>query len=158
MLVKEAAAIKAAQILEACWDGTFPVDPVAIAQSHGIEVDFAPLFPGISGAIIADPDSVQILVDATENYGRQMFTCAHELGHYFERRANGDDDYSFVERRSQDYDLHELYADEFAGNLLMPADDFRHFWAASPSEYLAAARYGVSPAAALKRKERLGIA
>lgn len=157
MLVKDAAALAAERVLSNCWDGSFPVDPVAIAEAHDVAVKFTPLIPGVSGAIIADGADVAIYVDNTENYGRQMFTTAHELGHFIERRQNGDTDYSFVERRTQNYDLHELYADEFAGNLLMPEADFREFWQISPSEYLAAARYGVSPSAVQKRKSRLGL-
>ncbi|MBH0054491.1 ImmA/IrrE family metallo-endopeptidase [Salinibacterium sp. SWN139] len=157
MLVKEAAKQAAVRTLEEYWDGSFPIDPVAIAEAHDIEVQFTPLVAGVSGAILAEPGEVVIVIDETENYGRQMFTCAHELGHYIERKDSGDEEFSFVERRTQKYDLHELYADEFAGNLLMPEDEFREQLTASDSVYLAASHFGVSPLAIEKRKERLGF-
>lgn len=157
MLVKDAARLAAIRTLESHWDGTFPVDPVAIAEAHGIDVQFSALLAGVSGAIIAEPGNVVIVVDETENYGRQMFTCAHELGHFVERLESGDTEYSFVERRTQQYDLHELYADEFAGNLLMPEAEFKAFLTSTKSVYLAAAHFGVSPMAIEKRQQRLGL-
>lgn len=157
MLVKVAARLAAAQVLKDYWDGTFPVNPVEIAESKNIDVEFESLRPGVSGAIVATPFATTILIDRDENYGRQMFTCAHELGHYEERMANDDEEFSFVEQRSKKYDLHEFYADEFAGNLLMPEADFRKQVSEGCSEYMMAARYGVTPAAISKRKERLGL-
>ncbi|MDD0856707.1 ImmA/IrrE family metallo-endopeptidase [Arthrobacter alpinus] len=158
MLVKDAARIAAARTLKDYWDGSLPVDPVAIAESMGISVEFSRLKPGISGAIIVEDGDARILLDESENYGRQMFTCAHEIGHYVERMANGDHEYSFVERRTQKYDLHEFYADEFAGNLLMPASNFTSTWKKMKSDNLMAANFGVTPAAAKKRREKLALA
>ena len=157
MLVKDAARLAAARVLTDRWDDSFPVDPVLIAESFNINVKFESLLPGISGAIVAEPGKVEILIEENENFGRQMFTAAHELGHFIERRDNGDSEYSFVERRTNEYDLHEFYADEFAGNLLMPEDEFRKVWQRYESEYMIAAHFGVSPSAALKRKKRLGL-
>lgn len=86
-----------------------------------------------------------------------MFTCAHELGHYVERKASHDSDFSFVERRSAKYDLHEFYADEFAENLLLPETEFRAKWKACKSDILMSSHFGVSTAAIKKRRDRLGI-
>jgi len=157
MLVKDAAAIAAKEFLNEYWDGSFPVDPVSIARSLGIDVQITSLLPGISGAIVSQEGSASILIEEADTYGRQMFTCAHEIGHFQERKAQNDLDYSFVERRTSKYDLHELYADVFAANLLMPEDEFRAQWARTGSEYLVAGFFGVSPSAALARKERLKI-
>ncbi|KAM9863020.1 hypothetical protein ACI1US_01022 [Leucobacter sp. BZR 635] len=157
MLVKEAAQLAARRVLKDRWDDSFPVDPIAIAAAYGIEVSFESLLPGISGAIVAKPGDVKILIEENENFGRQMFTAAHELGHFIERRDKGDNEYSFVERRTNEYDLHEFYADEFAGNLLMPEDEFRRVWGIYESEYMIASHFGVSPSAAAHRKRRLGI-
>lgn len=159
MLVKEAAKQAAEEVLAEHWDGsTFPVDPFAIAEELGMKVIVSSLRPELSGAIIATPDDVTILVEESDNFGRQTFTCAHELGHYFERKQAGDEEYSFVEERLPGkYDLHEFYADEFAANLLMPAADFRSELKAHGSDYLAAAKFGVNPAAVRKRRERLRV-
>lgn len=158
MLVKEAAKIAAKKTLEEHWDGQFPVDPVAVAHAKGLEVQFAILRDSISGAIVAEAGKKPlILVDATENYGRQMFTVAHELGHYAEREDAGDHEYSFVESRGRKYDLHEFYADEFAGNLLMPESAFRDRYKGQKTINRVAAFFAVTPSAVVKRAERLGL-
>ena len=158
VLVKEAARLAAVNTLEEHWDGQFPVDPVAVAQAKGLDVRFAILQDSISGAIVAEVGKKPlIIVDSTENYGRQMFTVAHELGHYAEREAAGDHEYSFVESRGRKYDLHEFYADEFSANLLMPEKEFRARHNKFKSVNRVAAFFAVSPAAVLKRAERLGI-
>jgi len=157
MLVKDAARKAAEETLKNYWDGSLPVDPVKMAEAMDITVDFAKLKAGISGAIVVQSGEATILIDESENYGRQMFTCAHEVGHYMERKANGDHEFSFVEERSQKYDLHEFYADEFAGNLLMPETEFRKAWAACRSDNLMSAKFGVTPAAITMRRRKLGL-
>lgn len=158
MLVKDAAKQAAMKTLAEHWDLEFPVDPVAIAQAKGLEVRFAELKNKISGAIVVEIGKTpQILVEARENYGRQMFTVAHELGHYAEREDAGDHEYSFVESRGRKYDLHEFYADEFAGNLLMPEAEFKAQYKRLKSINMVAAFFAVSPSAVEKRAERLGV-
>lgn len=85
------------------------------------------------------------------------FTLAHELGHYVERvDVSDDNDFSFVEKREPgQYDLHEFYADEFAGALLMPEQPFMTMLDEGKSLIEIAARFGVSLDAARKRRERL---
>ncbi|OIH99750.1 MULTISPECIES: ImmA/IrrE family metallo-endopeptidase [unclassified Curtobacterium] len=155
MLVKDAARDAAERIRAEHWNGTFPVDPVAIARSMELDVKFTSMLPGISGAIVVRPGSAQVLIEDTDAYGRKMFTCAHEVGHFVERRAQDDRSYSFVEKRGGEYDLHEFYADEFAGALLMPASEFRKQERKLGSDYLLASYFGVSPTAVQKRRERL---
>jgi Zn-dependent peptidase ImmA (M78 family) len=69
-----------------------------------------------------------IAVEARDAAVRQAFTCAHELGHYVERSERGGDPtqpFAFVDRRTSASDIHEFYANEFAGNLLMPQEEVR---------------------------------
>lgn len=156
MLMKDAARRDAEWLLREHWDGTFPVDPVAIAEELGIEVIFGTLREGTSGAIIAEGEDVQILISEDDPMGRQTFTCAHELGHYQERRRARDPEYSFEDtRRPGEYDLHEFYADEFAGNLLMPERRFLDVYAHNIDERTLAAYFAVSPTAVRKRIARL---
>jgi len=159
MLVRDAARQAAEETLRTYWDGTYPVDPFEIARRMGLTVKVTALRPDISGAIVAEGrDDVTILVDPGDNYGRMAFTCAHELGHFKEREAKDDPEYSFVELRSGGrYDLHEFYADEFAGNLLMPEEPFRREIRMHGSDRLTAATFAVTPAAVRKRRQRLGI-
>ncbi|MHC9941634.1 ImmA/IrrE family metallo-endopeptidase [Corynebacterium diphtheriae] len=65
-------------------------------------------------------------MNSNEPEVRQRFTLAHEIGHLVEREHLGKDvEYSFIDYRNNGKcDLHEFYADEFAGSLLMPAREF----------------------------------
>lgn len=155
VLVKDAARQAANEVRSKYWDGAFPVDPVAIARSLNLDVKFTSMLPGISGAIVVRPGSAQVLIEDSDAYGRKMFMCAHEVGHFLERQAQDDQSYSFVEKRGGEYDLHEFYADEFAGALLMPDAEFRRQERLLGSDYLMASYFGVSPSAVQKRRERL---
>lgn len=158
MLVKESAAQAAKSTLEQVWDGEFPIDPRKLAEAHGIKVEFVSLLEDISGAIVAnDRDDVRILVSETEDFARQRFTIAHELGHYIERRIANDDEYSFVERRGGAYSLHELFADTYAANLLMPESKFRRIHDITNDISVIANYFAVSPSAARMRANKLGL-
>lgn len=134
----------------------FPVDVAAIAAGMGVRIEYTFLRDGVSGMIRSRPPEVPVIyVDATENAARQRFTIAHELGHYVERMNQGQTDFAFIDERGTKYDLHEFYADEFAGNLLMPADEIARLRLNSKSNIEMAAHFGVSPAAMTTRLKRL---
>lgn len=136
--------------------GRFPVDVTRIANAMGIRVERTFLKDGVSGMIRSrPPDIPTIYVDATEIETRQRFTIAHELGHYVERINNGQTDFAFIDERGTKYDLHEFYADEFAGNLLMPADEIERLQRDWKSNIEMAAYFGVSPAAMTTRLKRI---
>ncbi|CED90298.1 Domain of unknown function (DUF955) [Actinomyces succiniciruminis] len=134
------------------------VDPFELARALGVKVSVEPLKAQYSGFISKDAGKApEVLLQSRESYERQRFTLAHEIGHYVERATLADDDdFSFSDLRSTDhYDLHEFYADEFAGELLMPKDAFVAAWMANPSLGYLADRFAVSKAAAAKRIDRL---
>jgi len=158
MLIMDAARQAAEEILEKHWDGTFPVNPVDIANQLEIDVKSARFKDAAtSGAIIAtDANDVAIYFAKDDPVVRQVFTIAHEIGHFSERRAADDVEFSFVEKRHPShYDLHEFYADEFAGNLLMPTRDFCSLWRNGKKVRDLASYFGVSDVAVRKRLERL---
>lgn len=157
MLVKDAARRAADDVRKTYWDGSFPVNPVTIAERMNATVKFAQFQnPDLSGAIVAEDEAITILIAETEPIERQTFTCAHEIGHLMERRQAGDKEYSFVEARSsRSYDLHEFYADEFAGNLLMPEKKFADLYRAGAGISGLADYFMVSRTAVGHRLERL---
>ena len=115
----------AEKIAAVAWNGTFPVDPVKIALRLGIEVKEASLSSEISGALVKrfgeDPT---ILLNANDHPNRQRFTCAHELGHFIQREEAADE-YEYVDLRhtilsASGTKEEEIYANQFAANLLMP--------------------------------------
>ncbi len=97
---------------------------------------------------------------------RQLFTIAHELGHFFlhgrlrEEFVDGD----FVMNRDENekYDVEELEANEFAGNLVMPAERIQRKLQGetpTPKEVLDLAdAFRVSPLAMVIRLRTLGYA
>jgi Zn-dependent peptidase ImmA (M78 family) len=136
--------------------GRFPVDVEDIANQMGIKVEYTYLQEGVSGMIRARPDEIPIIyVDQRDSRGRQRFTIAHELGHYVERTNQGKVDFAFIDRRGMEYDLHEFYADEFAGNLLMPREVLAKLQADGMTNLGIAKYFEVSPTALNKRLERL---
>jgi Zn-dependent peptidase ImmA (M78 family) len=136
--------------------GRFPVDVEDIANQMGIRVEYTYLEEGVSGMIVARPDEVPVIfVDERDSGGRQRFTIAHELGHYVERINQGEVKFAFIDRRGMDYDLHEFYADEFAGNLLMPREVLEKLQADGMTNLGIAKYFDVSPTALNKRLERL---
>lgn len=130
---------------------------VAMANMLGARVWVRPLEPDISGFVLKEKGTApEIFINELETPQRQRFTLAHEIGHLVERNVLArDDDYSFIDhRRTDSYDLHEFYADEFAGELLMPADELDQI-VTQHGEYIAAHHFGVSVPAINKRRERL---
>lgn len=157
MLVRDKAREDAEAVLRAYGDLRFPIDPERIAKRMGMYVDRRPLGKDISGMLRVEPDfAPQIYIDEADTSQRQRFTIAHEIGHYYERTLNGEGDFNFIDRRGGRYDVHEFYADEFAGNLLMPEAEVRRMDETSVSIAELAARFGVSLPAIRMRLKRLG--
>ena len=129
----------------------------AICNVLGASVRIADLPGKTSGFIIKysgqDPE---IFINAQDSRERQKLTLAHELGHLWERRELArDDEYSFVDKRDGTIDLHEFFANEFAGALLMPKELFESV--ISEGDVRAASVFGVSEAAVRRRQNRLEI-
>jgi len=126
----------AQQLLQKAWwkepwsEVRLPVDPFAIARELGVKVFVDRSLPAdVSGMLrkqagYSDPE---ILLNASDSRNRQRFTCAHELGHYTQRVKSGKDGvWEYVDKRdplsSQGMDPDEVYANQFAAELLMPQD------------------------------------
>ncbi|MEJ5915338.1 ImmA/IrrE family metallo-endopeptidase [Pseudokineococcus sp. 1T1Z-3] len=156
--MKYASERDAKATLATYWtSASLPVDPVKIARDMGVRVVLAQLGEDISGMIVKRPDEdATIYVDVDDSPKRQRFTVAHELGHYVER-ADDRGQLSYVDRRGGPWSLRELYANEFAGHLLMPADAFTRQWAEQRSLVSVANHFGVSQDAAEVRRRRLGL-
>ena len=158
MLVKDQAALDAQEVLDAYWANGFPVDPVRIAEAMGMTVHAADLADNISGMLRVEVDEApEIFTHIDDVPQRRAFTVAHELGHYYERTQRGDRDFNFIDRRGGTYDVHEFYADEFAGNLLMPADEVRRALGQGMRLARLAQHFGVSLPAMKLRLRRLGL-
>lgn len=94
-----------------------PICVYDIADRLGVEVKF---YPGKSFGGMYTKSSQTILVPTLRPPGRQAFTCAHELGHWFFQHGSRLDDPNIMERAS-DTDPEEQLAHTFASHLLMPS-------------------------------------
>jgi Zn-dependent peptidase ImmA (M78 family) len=121
----------AAKLLESWWDTPakdhpLPVDPIALARRLGIRVQVVPLDPDESGNIFIPPEGPPVIsLNRGDALSRQRFTCAHEIGHYVRRAANDLSHRTFVDYRDTlaglGVNTEEIYANQFAAALLMPA-------------------------------------
>lgn len=164
--VWQAARYEAKQLLESnVWDRTYPVKITPFARALDVNVNYTDL-QHVSGLIVkrGRDISAEVLLNSNDSYQPRRFTLAHELGHLIERSTiSGDQQFDFVDMRPNPsvvaqydtYDLHEFYADEFAGALLMPADKVAELRQKGWSTARMAAFFDVTPAAMSKRIARL---
>lgn len=156
--VFQRARHEAEQILAAQSIGPVGLDDlIEIAEQWNASVSVVPLDRSLSGFIIKESGTdPRIYINSLDSPERQRFTLAHEIGHLVEREAvAGDRDYSFVDTRKQGrYDLHEFFADEFAGALLMPTWRFLKSYQ-EHGAFKTAVDFGVSVPAVKRRLARL---
>jgi Zn-dependent peptidase ImmA (M78 family) len=153
------------KVRRAAWDECrFPVDPVTIARKLGLQVLETNLPDDVSGALIkeAGKDPV-IVVHRADHSNRKRFSCAHELGHYISRVESSDEatSYEYVDLRSalsaNGTDPDEIFANQFAANLLMPVDVVKALHKAQKSHIEMALHFGVSNEAMKFRLKNLGL-
>jgi Zn-dependent peptidase ImmA (M78 family) len=155
------AAEDAEQTRSLYWGDSLPVDPVRIAKSFGLRVMTARLPDDRSGALVkAREEAPTILLNSADAPKRQRFTCAHELGHYV-KRTDHPAEYEYIDYRdalaSQGRDPEEIYANQFAASLLMPAADVRRLAGDGLSDLQMSHRFDVSLEAMQYRLQKLGI-
>lgn len=156
------------------YKSSFPVQVGGLAEELGLTVVSTTDLPhGMSGSISKEGDHYVIYVNATQPLRRQRFTIAHEIGHYLKHRTyldqadeilnptkkailNRTDDGAAaagdLEERRREY-----AADQFAGELLMPAATFRDVWSKATCLKDVADFFGVSEMAANVRAALLGL-
>lgn len=158
----------ALDVLAAHWvDGegrvNFPVDPVRIANSLGVDVVRANLEQDVSGLLVKEPaaENARIFLNRRDHERRQRFTCAHEIGHLAKRGASIDERIGYVDSRdtlsSAGTDAEEIWANAFAAELLMPAVAVRTLWAQGKSVPKVARTFGVSEEAMQVRLAKLRL-
>lgn len=145
--------MSAADVLSRYWNGSVPVDPIAIAYAMGCEVYADPSLQESGMA-----EGRRIHFNPRDASVRQRFTIAHELGHIaLGHTANGTryrDDFSSAAR-----DWAEIEANGFAAELLMPAEAVRRVVRSGrfASIQAMAQLFNVSGTAMTYRLKNLGI-
>lgn len=146
---------------------SFPVAVDALIRELGISYFEIPMQPENSGRIDNDGDRFSITVNATEGPQRRRFTAAHELGHYLLHRdlipPGGHADRLFNATGYEDTHtaitpVHEVQANQFAANLLMPASYLRANYDKSRDNFSELARLCAVSGKAMKiRLKALGL-
>lgn len=159
------AARQADLVRERLWvDGVFPVDPVTIAEKLGLAVREAELPDEVSGVIIkkVGEDPV-IILESRDSARRKRFTCSHEVGHFIYKVEieKAPDVFEWVDFRDSQSALgqlpEEIFANQFAANLLMPADAVRRRYKKGRPIWQVAEYFGVSDESMTFRLKKLGL-
>lgn len=153
----------ARRVLDTFWCGRgFPVDPAKIANEMGLDVFITELPANVSGALIKEQgQDPAIFLNGDDNKVRQRFTCGHELGHYIARQADNSETYDYVDLRgetaSNGTHADEIFANQFAAELLMPADEVKRLHELKHPSYIMAHYFGVSDDAVKYRLKNLRL-
>lgn len=109
----------------------YPIDPYWIATKKGLMVsDVVDMNLSISGRIEIKSGQGFIFINKKHSITRKRFTCAHELGHYIDYEENGllNEGFDHVDYRNHvskiGSGVNEVFANQFAANLLMPTQHF----------------------------------
>lgn len=175
MSLREQAERDAAEVLSEAgltdiWD--MPVDATRLAERLGANVFQDDLSDeGLDGFILIFKNSeAEITINSAQSLNRRRFTCAHELGHYWQERSKRqrvgfvDNSDSVVEDMKLLRDEKaragtsppEIYANAFAAALLMPKQIVTDLHKVYPAWRLARF-FGVSEAAMNYRLANLGL-
>lgn len=110
------------ELLLICNIKTFPIDLNLILNHLNLEVVEKSLTNELSGSL--DVVNRKIYLEKNHSQARKNFTIAHELGHYCLHQEIADKFEDKIFFRSSVTDEHEHQANNFAGELLMPKEEF----------------------------------
>lgn len=160
-------AVEAREVLASIYGSSLqtvrlPIDPVQVARALGVNVWQAQMPNEVSGIIsrLDDGGDVEVFLNSEHAPVRQRFTTAHELGHFVRhRQVYGNDAPMYYKRdllASCGTDADEIFANQFAAELLMP-DELVRLYARSEDEFGLSRRFGVSLAAMGHRLSNLAV-
>lgn len=143
---------------------TYPVDPVQLAVSLGVQVHItSDLDSDVAGVTVKSEGSdFKFLLNGKDDTSRQRRTAAHQLGHIIYRDRTGfEGDTGIVDSRNRfspfQKDEEEMFANQFAIEFLMPASAVRSFWARGKSVKKIAGYFDVTVAAMENRLVQLNL-
>lgn len=124
--IREEAQKAAEEVLKACCrdQEAGPFDPFTIAEQMGLQVKGISVQSKVAGGLLREQGRPPtIFFNDSDVRNRLRFTVAHELGHYYRHfTEQGDVEYMDYrnEMSSTASDPEEVFANQFAANLLMP--------------------------------------
>lgn len=142
-----------------------PINVNEVLEKMGIESEMMPLEADTSGLLVKDKpnEPFKAVSNMHDHPHRARFTFAHELGHFIHSYQDLPEDKiaGKVEKRdelsSRGCDPDEIWANQFAAALLMPASIVRYYWAKALSPESMAAKFGVSLSAMNNRLSNLDL-
>lgn len=146
-----------------------PINVFALARDLNIDVEFRDFngsgHKNVSGILIKQDPGERFIaaLNAAEHPHRQRFTLAHELGHWIHKYQDLPDSQTAgkVEYRNEvsswGTDPEEIWADQFAAALLMPAGSVISSYSKAMTVKQMSRLYGVSPKALRLRLKNLGF-
>ncbi|HEY1616677.1 MAG TPA: XRE family transcriptional regulator [Streptosporangiaceae bacterium] len=158
--------VVARRVREALGFGIAPIGDLvaAIERLTGIDVGTMPLPPGVAGVCAVDPERATslVLVNSNDVAERQRFTLAHELAHLVMGGI------AHVDAVGGHRTAEEVLCDEFAWNLVLPADGVRAWLTSSGANAgsadiderlmaLMARYFGASPEVTRIQLDRMGL-
>lgn len=161
----EQVAERALNVFHAGGLYSYPIDPVTIARSLGINVYTGDYENNVSGMIarMEHHGDINMFINRRDAAVRQRFTTAHELGHYFAILQDPTyDEGPFIHKRDElsacGTDVDEIFANQFAAALLMPAREVKELHAIGMDEFDLASRFHVSHSSMAHRLKNLALA
>jgi Zn-dependent peptidase ImmA (M78 family) len=137
-----------------------PLDVSALANALGIDIRYNKLDDDLSGILRLNDDTKkwEMVVNSTHHSNRQRYTIAHELAHFCLHRYGVTEFKDRIFFRATPSNRMEWEANEFAGQILMPEDDFRKLVHQGVTSVDALAdKFGVSSLALRIRAKQLGF-
>jgi len=134
-----------------------PIDVATILKKLNIKLYLADFNDSaVSGTYERSNNAIYVAADDPKT--RQLFTVAHELGHYFLEPDKKEE--VFYRNQINEFtntDGSEQEANWFAASLLMPRELVEKYWNQDNDIEILAARFAVSIAAAHWRLKNLGL-
>lgn len=154
-MARELQIVAEANRVRALVNQLFPIDPILIANAMGLEVFTASLGRDVSGQIFYKEK--KIFIEKTDFITRQVFSVAHEIGHYVLHNDGTSHTSLRDTTTTQGIDTKEIEANCFAANLLIPKDEVLRLVNLGFAVDSMANYFGVSSIAMEYRLNRLGV-
>ena len=147
-----------------------PVDVRSIIEAYNISIHEEELEGTVSGILMINEKTTNLVINNNHHWSRQRFTLAHELGHFLLHKDTAtvfiDESPLFFRDLKSAHSINqkEVEANAFAAELLMPESVLKEEFKDSLLDVnddvavrSMATKYGVSPPALTIRLTRLGF-
>lgn len=144
---------------------SLPVRVTDVAKKLGIEVQQFQLRSNLDAMLVKEASNgdFKVVSNMSQNNHRKRFSLAHEIGHYVKNYQDWPSEKKAAiaemrnSRSADGFDPEEIWANQFAAALLMPASIVRKYWAQGKTDEQMAKIFDVSNQAMNLRRVNLGL-